>query len=66
MHRHAEAPQPARLTRATIDALLRLHLIVLVAGVFLFALALTTLAVRSSPERTVNLQFTHESSVVMR
>jgi hypothetical protein len=56
-------PQLARLTPA-IAALARLHLIVLLAGVFLFALALTTLAVHGTAERTVDLQFTHENTVV--
>lgn len=63
MHRRTGAPQVVRLTPAALEVLARLHLIVLLAGVFLFALALTTLAVNGSPERTVDLQFTHEGTV---
>jgi hypothetical protein len=64
MHRRAEAIAPtAALGRVAIGALARLHRIVLIAGVFFFALALTTLAVSGSPNRTVNLEFSHSEVV---
>jgi hypothetical protein len=63
MHRRAASTASAAdFGRAAISGLTRLHRVVVIVGVFLFTLALTSLAVSGSA-RTVNLEFSHSDVV---
>ena len=66
MHRRPDSPTATAVAfgRAATGALQHLQRLVVLVGVFLFALALTSLAVSGGPaNRTVELQFEHSDAV---
>ena len=66
MHRRAGswARSGTALWRAAVETLNNLHRIIVIAGVFLFAFALTAVAVGGSGHRTLILEFTHGSQMI--
>jgi hypothetical protein len=66
MHRRAapSARSGRALCRAAVEALNNLHRILVIAGVFLFAFALTAVAVGGSGHRTLILEFTHGAQMI--
>ena len=66
MHRRAagQSRSAAAWGRAVIGALAGLQTVVLIVGVFLFALAMTSLDLEGRPHRTVNLHLTQDTSAV--